>query len=282
MFDFHDVSTKNEEYIKVNTEFESELKDFKNYGEYLTKIAGKAKKKSRKGDSYRISLIRLLIGYKRNFDDEITSIKDFKTYKKLMKITKLKGFKEFNKRTGHFYSATLGCLLAYITQVHSKTEEKVDNELNDVTLSFKDSSDVIEEEETITTSKKRKEKKIIENSYYYPRNYKEALKSKINSEWTCEYDTSHKTFINAVNNKPHVEAHHLIPMAAQDLYDESIDFASNIISLCPNCHRRIHHAIIEDKKEMIKYLFDKRRETYKEKQIVIKLKELYRMYGILR
>lgn len=71
-------------------------------------------------------------------------------------------------------------------------------------------------------------------------------------------------------------------MAAQDLYDESIDFASNIISLCPNCHRRIHHAIIEDKKEMIKYLFDKRRETYKEKQIVIKLKELYRMYGILR
>lgn len=282
MFDFHDISTKSYEYIKVNTEFESELKDFRKYGEYLTKISGRAKKKSQKGDSYKRSLIRIIIGYKRNFDDEITSIKDFETYNKLMKITKIKGFKEFNKKTSHFYSATLGCLLAYITQIHSKTEEKVDNELNDITLSFKDSSDVIENEETTINSKKRKEKKIIENSYYYPRNYKEAIKSKINSEWTCEYDISHKTFINAVNNKPHVEAHHLIPMAAQDLYDESIDFASNIISLCPNCHRKIHHGVNKDKKEMIKYLFNKRKVMYKKKGIDIGLRKLYKMYGILR
>src|SRR5699024_2288554 len=282
MFEFHEISTKSDENIKINNEFKNDLTDFRNYGEYLTKIAGKAKKKSQKEDSYKRSLIRLIIGYKKIFNDEIISINEFESYNKLKKITKIDGFKEFNRKTNHFYSATLGCLLAYITQIHSKIENKVDKELNDMDFSFENDSEVIEYEEISTDTIKRKTKKLIKNTYYYPRNYKEALKSKENSNWSCEYNKSHETFINQINKKPHVEAHHLIPMAAQDLYDTSIDFASNIISLCPTCHRKIHHAVTEDKKEMIKYLFEKREETYKDKNIDIKLKVLYRMYGILK
>ncbi|MFC7087509.1 HNH endonuclease [Mammaliicoccus vitulinus] len=81
---------------------------------------------------------------------------------------------------------------------------------------------------------------------------------------------------------PHVEAHHLIPMAAQGLYENSIDFSGNIISLCPTCHRRIHHSIDEDKKQMLKYFYEKRRNIYKSMDIDISLKELYKMYGILK
>ncbi|WP_016999515.1 hypothetical protein [Mammaliicoccus lentus] len=48
MFEFHEISTKSDEYIKINNEFKNDLTDFRNYGEYLTKIAGKAKKKKSK------------------------------------------------------------------------------------------------------------------------------------------------------------------------------------------------------------------------------------------
>ncbi len=76
------------------------------------------------------------------------------------------------------------------------------------------------------------------------------------SDYTCDINRSHETFIALRSQKPYVEAHHFIPMKFQTLYDFPLDNLDNIISLCPNCHRGIHHGIIEHKFEMISYLYN--------------------------
>lgn len=37
------------------------------------------------------------------------------------------------------------------------------------------------------------------------------------------------------NNKPYLEAHHIIPLS-----DGGLDVLDNVVALCPNCHRKIH------------------------------------------
>ncbi|MBO3077764.1 HNH endonuclease [Mammaliicoccus vitulinus] len=281
MFEFHNISTKSNEYIDTKEKYKQELEKFKGYAQYLTDKAGKANKSSQKSSSYMRSLVRLIIGYEAKFKDNISTLRNFDTYKKLMKITEIEGFKEFNGKTNHFYSATLGCLLSYITYLNSENEEKVDIELNSQNQ-YSGKSKLISFEDTDLKNVKRKEKRSIQNTYFYPRNFHESLKAKKKSGWVCEFDNSHKTFINESDKMPHVEAHHLIPMAAQGLYENSIDFSGNIISLCPTCHRRIHHSIDEDKKQMLKYFYEKRRNIYKSMDVDISLKELYKMYGILK
>ncbi|MBL6446737.1 HNH endonuclease [Fulvivirga sp. 29W222] len=74
----------------------------------------------------------------------------------------------------------------------------------------------------------------------------------------CEIDPSHETFIAQRTQLPYVEAHHFIPMKFQHLYSAPLDNLENIVSLCPNCHRGIHHAIIKHKYELIEDLYGKR------------------------
>lgn len=69
------------------------------------------------------------------------------------------------------------------------------------------------------------------------------LAAKHRSGWKCCYDSSHETFVSENENKNFVEGHHLIPMQHQCDFEYTIDFADNIIPLCPTCHRRIHFAI---------------------------------------
>lgn len=51
------------------------------------------------------------------------------------------------------------------------------------------------------------------------------------------------------NKKPYMEAHHLIQMSAQDNFYSTLEFADNIVCLCPNCHRKIHRAIDQEKRD---------------------------------
>ncbi|MFD2133776.1 MrcB family domain-containing protein [Pseudogracilibacillus auburnensis] len=85
-----------------------------------------------------------------------------------------------------------------------------------------------------------------------------AKESLLNSDYKCEIDNTHVTFISLVTNQNYVEAHHLIPINRQDDFEYSIDVPGNIISLCPNCHREVHHAITKNKKEIITSLYHKR------------------------
>lgn len=71
-----------------------------------------------------------------------------------------------------------------------------------------------------------------------PRMAAEALRS---AQFRCEWDGSHTTFTARKTGQNFVEAHHLIPMGEQVNHIHSLDVPENIIALCPNCHRLIHH-----------------------------------------
>lgn len=78
------------------------------------------------------------------------------------------------------------------------------------------------------------------------------------SDYKCEIDRSHKSFIAERTMKPYMEGHHAIPMRIQNRFPVSIDIYANIICLCPVCHRRIHYGLNSDKIEMMHKLYGER------------------------
>lgn len=82
------------------------------------------------------------------------------------------------------------------------------------------------------------------------------------AEYKCEISSSHTTFIRKTDGNFYTEAHHLIPYSQYDYYAEKrdlcIDRAVNIISLCPNCHRKIHHGNTNEIYELIEIIYNKR------------------------
>lgn len=76
----------------------------------------------------------------------------------------------------------------------------------------------------------------------------------------------------------YVEAHHLIPMSKQEFYENSLDIVANIVGLCPNCHRLIHHGTFEDKARLIKLIYPQRIEVIREKGIQINISDLLKIY----
>jgi 5-methylcytosine-specific restriction protein A len=56
-----------------------------------------------------------------------------------------------------------------------------------------------------------------------------------------------------------MEGHHLVPMEYQHLFTNSLDVTTNIISLCPNCHRKIHYGEPLERIEMATKLHNLRK-----------------------
>lgn len=97
----------------------------------------------------------------------------------------------------------------------------------------------------------------------YPRNASYVKQALIQADYKCEINSEHTTFISNATDEQYMEAHHLFPMSIQKEIDFSIDIPANIISLCPTCHRKMHQANLEDKKEMIIGLYEKRKTELK-------------------
>lgn len=112
----------------------------------------------------------------------------------------------------------------------------------------------------------------------YKRDVLKAQKAIRASGFKCEVDNTHHSFISAVSKKMYLEAHHLIPMAAQANFEVSLDVVPNIISLCPNCHRMIHHATFKDKVLIIKKLMSNRESSLAKKGIYISEQDLLNLY----
>lgn len=98
------------------------------------------------------------------------------------------------------------------------------------------------------------------------------------ANFKCEIDATHQTFTSKVKDKPYVEAHHLIPFGNQGNYPFSLDVTANIVALCPNCHRRLHHGKIADKANEIESLLSKRKVRLEEKELKIGKNELLKLY----
>lgn len=95
----------------------------------------------------------------------------------------------------------------------------------------------------------------------------------IAEHYQCESDPSHRTFTSAAYRMPYMEGHHLIPLKQQDYFEYSLDVYANIFSLCPICHRLLHHGVLSEKKPVWQKLFNERKERLEESGIRLGAKE---------
>ena len=91
----------------------------------------------------------------------------------------------------------------------------------------------------------------------------------------------HRSFIWKKTGANYVEAHHLIPFSKQAGYPYSLDVEENIVALCPNCHRLLHHAQAEAKYHSLKRLLHERKDALAQRELIIELKDLRRLYDKL-
>ncbi|MGX9135477.1 HNH endonuclease [Rummeliibacillus sp. JY-2-4R] len=106
-----------------------------------------------------------------------------------------------------------------------------------------------------------------------------AKKAIMLASYKCEYDQSHTYFNSKVTGQNYVEAHHLVPMEYQDKFKYSLDVEANIVSLCPICHKRIHHATLEEKKQIVEELYNSRKDRLRKCGIRISLRDLITYYS---
>ncbi|MGB3161318.1 MAG: HNH endonuclease [Carnobacterium sp.] len=284
---FRQISANEEIFISTREKYMDFYKKYVEFAQNLSDKSGKVRSKSKSGkaNSYGRYFIRLIIFYKKLSGEDLEDLSTFNSYNKLEKIKLNNEFKKFNNKSNHFYSATLNCYLAYVTYLNSKIEDTIDNNFNH-RLNNEEAElvPIIEEYSEVYSlllPNVRKNKKFNGSFYHYPRSVEEAIRAKIKSKWKCEYDSSHKTFTSNGNREQYIEAHHLIPMGAQDYFKNTIDFADNIICLCPNCHSKIHYAIREEREDMIEQLYKDRKNAYKKYGINVSEKVLLTMYGLL-
>ena len=109
-----------------------------------------------------------------------------------------------------------------------------------------------------------------------------AKSALLKAKFTCEFNTTHTTFISGTTQKNFVEAHHLVPVSltGKGYFNVNLDVCENIISLCPNCHRAIHYGNAPTKIEILKKLYDSRKEQLSSKGIALDLEELSEIYGV--
>jgi len=279
-YNFRKIFAKDSLFLKTKEIHKNGYAYFQQYADNLTKHSGRSKSnKSGKARSYANYLIRLVIFYQELFGKKINNLLTFATLKEIEKVVNSEGFKEYNENENRFPNATFNCYVSCVTQINEKRENIIDLQLNEILEAEGNVEN--SDDNLIKGAQKRKEKVRNGDVLTYPRNKEESLEAKRLSEWQCELNSNHLTFTSNINQKPYMEAHHLIPMSAQDYFEYTLDFADNIVCLCPNCHRKIHHAKDELKKEMVKELFKMREKKYNKYGINITYKQVLRFYGIV-
>ncbi len=120
-----------------------------------------------------------------------------------------------------------------------------------------------------------KPERIEGKTQQFKRNIEKAKMAIVYANYQCNIDSNHVSFV-AKNGKSFMEAHHLIPMSAQDDFNNSLDVDANIVSLCPTCHRKLHHG--KDIELELKKLLDSRNALLKQSGIEISLIDLKKYY----
>src|SRR5699024_224608 len=215
------------------------------------------------------------------YNEELDNLLSFDTLKKIEKVVNSSGFQEYNQTEWHYPNSAFKCYVSCLIYLNRSSENTADIILNE-SLEKANYMKNYNNSNCINGAQKREAKIKNGINYAYPRKLEESMKAKMNSNWRCELDTDHETFICQSTKTPYVEAHHLIPMAAQDYYENTLDFADNIVALCPNCHRMIHHATNEVKSIALKTLFENRVVKYPTYGIDINFDKLLNFYEILK
>ena len=101
------------------------------------------------------------------------------------------------------------------------------------------------------------------------------------SKFSCEYDSTHKLFVARATGCRYVEVHHLIPKKYQAEFwtkrHKNLMTLDNLCSLCPWCHRAIHHAEESLAREILDSLYDTRSVKV---HYGITKRELHQLYSV--
>ncbi|MCH4983831.1 HNH endonuclease [Macrococcoides goetzii] len=271
--DFNIMKNKHRIFLKSYELFVENTK--LGYTKGVTKSSGKAR-------SYRDYLIRLFLIVEDFTKINIDNPASTDVFGLVENIKNIDGYKEFNNQEGRFPNAALNYYISFVSQILIDQETEIDN-LSDQLIDSKQNTinnSKLFIENDIKSPEIRPEPITVNNVKRYRRNLLEVRKAKVSANYVCEYDNKHVTFENNYDNKPYIEAHHLIPMAAQGLFKYNIDFADNIICLCPNCHRRIHYGVKSDKIEMVQKFYKDRHEKIESFKVEIKYNDLKLFYNI--
>jgi len=105
----------------------------------------------------------------------------------------------------------------------------------------------------------------------------------VEQKFQCEVDPSHETFLSASLEQPYMEVHHLIPISLTPLIPEgwSLDVKSNLVCLCPNCHRKFHFAQKQQKAELVRHFLDKRNDALIKAKIRLPTEQVLKAYTAL-
>lgn len=129
---------------------------------------------------------------------------------------------------------------------------------------------------TKDTSNEKKKLIKVNGTYVYPRDAKVAQNALLKSNYKCQFDPSHECFQSKRSAKPYTEAHHLVPLSRHAIFDVNLDREENIVSLCCNCHAKIHKG--KDSEEIIKTLFRLKASDLEKAGINITEETLLKMY----
>lgn len=213
--------------------------------------------------------------YPLDYHYELTPVNNIE-YNKIVEYAEYKKGTDFRKYT-LLDEEKSNRIFEYIYSMELKQEvylddieadEKLQNSLNSI--------EALNPNEAPIFAKKpieQNEKKV------FPRNLGYAKFALEKTNYQCEIDKEHKSFISKFTQKQYVEAHHLIPLSKQDDFIYTLDIPVNIVSLCPNCHRFIHFASLKDKKAILQQLLKERNDTLQKCGIEITEEDLYNIYN---
>ena len=128
--------------------------------------------------------------------------------------------------------------------------------------------------------KKPQEFTEISGKLYPKRDINMAAAALTRADYKCEVDSKHKTF-TSIANKPYTEAFHLVPLNKWYCYNTSLDVPENIVSLCPNCYKKILFGNYDEKYNVLIDLWEKREKVLEKAGIKLSCEEFFKYYGML-
>lgn len=78
--------------------------------------------------------------------------------------------------------------------------------------------------------------KVESKSFTYKRNPDVTAEALFRAKGICQKCQNAAPFLRKIDSTPYLEVHHIVALS-----DGGEDSLENVIAICPNCHRQIHH-----------------------------------------